>query len=566
MPDPIISGDTWGVIRTKINDLLGLTETVGASAAAAALSAQQAAIYKNIRLVSEDDITTDTTLTYNTGSATTVVVGDVVWAGTRRFLVLDASALTWSIANANGVKLIHAQDEVCPEMFGKIGVSASQDRAAIQAAIDTGKNVFFPSPSYVIDGSLTVGNQRLRGIANGPSIRRTQVIITVLGNTPCFVNPSDDWNSFDIEGFFIDYGDKPAILDSNNDLKRGFYFTGATMWPEMMRITSCTVRGALWGFYDDTGTYMSLLERVEARACRFGFYKDKGTTISFLNCQVGGIGVIPDATKRSEMGFYIRNVLSPSFTSCAADGLVPGEGATLGAANFFEGCPGVVINGWDAEANRIISNAGTARSYMRFTSGTADIRGFTGVFNELGSTEATQEVYLILNDGCNLTFGGDIAPQPSDLTYLSAGGYPITIKTENAGRTLISGAQVRGATGGTPSGVYSLLGVNGTSTDWVASKIIDLTEGASELLSLLRLNTLPLGAVGTTGMFLNATASAINEGQIVAGSSLIYAASSGDFVGVDSPSGSWMCLGSCVANNASPTSQTRCTSIFRRVA
>ena len=555
MPDPIISGDTWGVIRTKINDLLGLTETVGASAAAAALSAQQAALFDTISLTSENDIATDTTLTYNTGFPTTVVPGDVVWAGTRRYLVLAGGASSWSIANANGVKLIYAQDEVCPEMFGRIGVSAAQDRAAIQAALDTGKNVFFPSPSYTIDASLVVGNQRLKGIGNASTITRHQVLISVIGNVPCFLNPTGNWNSFEIDGFFIDYGETAPVSDVGNNQKIGFRFVGTATYPENFKISNCVVRGAWYGFYDLSGSYMSILDRVEARRCKIGFFKQGGTTMVYSNCFARGDGV------NSEMGFWIREGIGSTFISCAADLLKPGINAYAETANMFEGCPGLTIAGWDAETNDIAAN----KSYMRFTDtgGSVSITGFLGFRNVLRANTG-QESTLLLFDGVNASVSGKMRFGTGDLTYVGTGGVPITIKAINGAKVDVVGSDVPAATGGSPGAAFAMLGDVGT-INYSASNVTGIVSGGGEYITQESAAALPLGELGTVGMFLNATTNLIVEGQIVAGTSLIYSGASGFISGVNSPTGSWMCLGTCDANTSPAVMSANCVSIFKRV-
>lgn len=445
--------------------------------------------------------------------------------------------------------------------YGAKGDGVTDDTVAIQSALDTGKHVIFPANEYRITAPLTVGNQKL--IGRGTIATRAMTRMIVAGNHPCFINPTDDWNSFEADGFMIDFGNDTPVAAAGNDQKIGFRFLnapipgggGAIGWPEQIRIANCVVRGAWYGFFDNTGTYMATLERVEARNCKIGFRKTNGTTFAFINCFVRGDGVL------SEMGFWVSNVLAASFVACAGDGLKPGVLAYAGAANMFEGCPGLSINGWDAESNVI----GKSMTYMRFTSGSASVAGFVGYQNNL-SHGVDEETWFILNDACKLTFSGHTAMTPADLAYEGNGGNPTTLLTINGGETLLTGAVLTAPTGGTPYVSWATrIGEEGGKILFTASEISGTAHGAEPLLTLSQLVALPMGEIGTTGMFLNTTTSIIAEGDIVAGSTLIWCAADGGITGVDTPEGSWMCLGTCAANGATATPQAKCVSLFKRV-
>lgn len=499
--------------------------------------------------------------------ATALEAAQIAWAvGTQAAFWRRKTAGDWHpwerIATGSvNTLLLDLTGMVNVNHFGAKGDGATDDTAAIQSALDTGKHVIFPANEYRITAPLTVGNQKLFG--RGTIATRAQTRIIVAGNHPCFINPTDDWNSFEADGFFIDFGNDTPVAAAGNSQKIGFRFVnapipggdGAIGWPEQIRITNCTVRGAWYGYFDDTGTYMSTLERIEARNCKIGFRKDNGTTITFLNCFARGDGVL------SEMGFWISDVLSASFVACAADQLKPGVLAYAGAANMFEGCPGLSINGWDAESNDL----GPSMTYMRFTQGSASVQGFSGYKNILRHG-ADEETWFILNDGCHLTFSGHAAIAPDDLVYVGNGGDPTTLLSINGGETLLIGAVLTAPTGGTPYQSWATRSEGtGSKILFAATSITGTAQGVEPLLTLSQITALPLGEVSTVGMFLNTTTSIIAEGQIVAGSTLIWCASDGGITGVDTPAGSWMCLGTCAANGSPATPQTKCVSIFKRV-
>jgi hypothetical protein len=361
---------------------------------------------------------------------------------------------------------------VTPEHFGALADGMADDTAAIQSAFDTGKHVVLSGSAYRTTAPLTLRTQKIFG--RSAIAGRAQVLMLPQGNFPCFVNPSDDFNSFEIDGFFINYGENAPVSASGNDQKIGFKFTGATMWPEGFKISNCTVRGAWHALYDLSGSYMSLLDRVEARHCKIGFYKQGGTTIVWSNVFARGDGV------NSEMGFWIREAISGTFISCAADLLRPGGNVYAQTANMFEGCPGVTILGWDAESNDIPANY----SYMRFTDagGSVSLMGFLGYQNVLRANTGEESTLLLL-DGVNAQISGKMRFSPGDLAYVGDGGVPITIKAINSAKVLISGADVPETTGGTPGAAFSILGVGGAAVTYTATSTSGLVSGAHELLS-----------------------------------------------------------------------------------
>jgi len=356
----------------------------------------------------------------------------------------DASLVSYTPAGAGAVTTT-VQDKlrqtVSVKDFGAVGDGVANDTAAIQAAINTGADVIFPGANYRITAALTVGSQKLFGGVVSKGINRAQTIISIAGNHPCFVNNSSEI-SFEIDGFYIDYGDAVPTNAGTSSSKIGFYFTTNGLWPAFSKISNCTVRGAWEGFYDNTGTYQSILERVFMLKCRRGFFKQNGTTIKFDTCMA----------QEGKQGFYIVDVLSPTLINVAVDQLT--VGTTENTGNYFEGCRSLSIVGWDAESNAI---SGNAVSYLRIRQSTAHISGFVGYLNTLNCS-AGQEVYLFkVDEGSTATFSGC---RPSrnvgDLLFLGgAGGSPHTLLAYDTTKVCLSGSNFAAPTGGSPSVAYA---------------------------------------------------------------------------------------------------------------
>lgn len=332
--------------------------------------------------------------------------------------------------------------------FGAVGDGVTDDTAAIQAALDTGYDVVFPSPSYLISDSLSVGSQRLIGGINEKDINRSQTIINVSGNTPCFVNAEGE-PSFVIDGFFIYYGDTTPVSSTGNDQKIAFKFTQNTLWPAYIEIRNCTVRGAWYGYYDNTGTYLSKLTQVACRHTKRGFYKFGGTTIEFDTC----------SSSDGEQGFYVNAVLSPRLQNCSADGLTVTTSTPEKTGNFFAACMGLTIDGWDGEGNTII---GHTSSYMKFDGTTGTVQGVTGVSNILRCTTGEEVYFFYTINNSYITFQGvKLNRDPNWFIFDGNGGNCFTLQTYNFGRSTLIASDFSAPINGTPNGRFSVAGVGG---------------------------------------------------------------------------------------------------------
>lgn len=348
--------------------------------------------------------------------------------------------------------------------FGNVSVG-TDDTAAIQAALNTGKDVYFPDGVYRITSSLVIGSQRIIGGNGVNATNRTQTVLNVDGNVPAFINKPNSFISFVVDGFYIYYNASVPTDAASQSNKAGFYITNPQgRWPSHFKIENCTIKGGWYGYRDDSGSFQGTLEHVYTEYCKYGFRKVGGTTILFDTCfALGG-----------NVGFTLRDVVSPTLLNCAADGLTvePTGSSPLGynedTGNFFSGCRSVTISGFDAESNTITGNA---TSYMYFDNSNAHVSGFNGINNNMsignvvpiGDPSVPEENYFFLvNNGSTVAFSGCRSAQASaDLEFVDpvynpathevGTTSPHTLLVNNASYVSISGCKFTAPYGGTPT-------------------------------------------------------------------------------------------------------------------
>jgi hypothetical protein len=339
------------------------------------------------------------------------------------------------------------RESVSVKDFGAVGDGVTDDTAAIQAALNTGMDVIFPNPNYLISSSLLIGNQRVKG--TGKLINRTQTIITPNGNFPAFVNIPGSFISFQIDGFFINYGNTTPTVALGNDEKYGFKFTGASQWPEFCKISNCTVKGGWGAWFDNTGTYESILEQIFSWNCRTAFYKKDGTTIKFDTCMAQG-AVTP---------YHIDSTIAATLINCSADQCAVTVNSPFKTGCLFSGVRSLSILGWDSEANSI---TGDECSFMIFEGCSGTVSGFAGYQNTM-SCAVGEEVYFFKNiSASRIEFSGNrIARNVGDLVFNGSGGNCFTILAQTNSEILLSASEFLAATGGAPTNRYSAVGVGG---------------------------------------------------------------------------------------------------------
>ena len=339
--------------------------------------------------------------------------------------------------------------------FGAVGDGVTDDTAAIQAAIDTGKDVIFPDASYKIAAPLQVGSQRLKGGVGIKWTNRAQSALLISGNHAAFINKAG-FPSFEIDGFYVRYGTVTPTDAGTSSEKIAFKFTAnGASWPEYIRVKNCTVQGAWYGYYDDTGTYLSKLTQIACRNTRTGFYKTLGTTIEFDSC----------SSSDGIQGFNIFSVLSATLLNCAADALTIDNTTPNLSGNAFRFIPGLTITGWDGEYNTITNKSAALSpelipSYMRFHNTSATVTGIATLQNSLVSSQANTGVtFFMVGDNSTVQFSGfDINKEASDLTFTGSLCPVYTVYAANTSKTTIIGCDVAAPSGGTPTTRYSLFG------------------------------------------------------------------------------------------------------------
>lgn len=370
--------------------------------------------------------------------------------------------VTASILDVNVAAVVNVNEP----RFGAVGDGVTDDTAAIQKAIDTGADVVFPSANYLITAPLQVGSQRLIGGVEHKLANRAQTVLTVSGNHAAFVNKAGE-PSFEIDGFWINFGDTTPTDPATQGDRMGFKFTTNGLWPAFIAIRNCTVRGAWEAFFDDTGTYQAILERIWARNCKRAFFKKNGTTTTFNTCfAIDG-----------EQGFYVENVLSATIINSGADNLVPS--AARNTANYFKDVPGLSIVGWDAEYNTI---AGNEVSYMRFDNVVGTVAGLVGYQNTLNCDTAQESYFMSARLGSRLHFTGcKAAASAGDLLFLGSAGSCMTVVATGGAQVLLSGSNFSAPTGGTPAARWSAL-ADGSSSITFTQTTLDNQQTALALV------------------------------------------------------------------------------------
>ncbi|QXB75898.1 hypothetical protein I6L62_13975 [Enterobacter asburiae] len=322
-------------------------------------------------------------------------------------------------------------------------LSQSLDYAGIQAAINSGKNVFVPGgPAYFVNATIKMNaNSTIRGESN-ININRPETFISVVGNITCFHFPAA-FNTVNIENFYIFYdGGKPSV-SAGNDGKIGILMDGGDTSPGVMHVKNVEVDGAWWAIYDDSGNYLTKYTQVWVRRCAHGFYKANGTTIQWDTCYV------MDAYQ----AWYVVNCLSPQLINCAGDQItVDGSQLTFNSsALYFSGCKCLTISGYDGESNVIKNlNAATA-SYFRFNDTIAFLSGIAGHGNSMVTSGggAVSYFYATGSSIINMKSCVDCFLDGQTITY-SGSGYPNTLLTDSTAKILAEGCRFKAPTGGSP--------------------------------------------------------------------------------------------------------------------
>ncbi len=328
-------------------------------------------------------------------------------------------------------------------------LTQSFDYAGIQAAINTGRNVFIPGGNvYFVNDTIKMNTSAtVYGECNN-IINRSGTFISVIGNKACF-HYGESFASGNIENLYIFYDqngiDYPTDA-ATNDGKIGILINGGETSPGLIRIKNVDIDGAWWGVYDDSGNYMSRLEHVWVRRSRGGFYKNTGTTIHYESCYVMG-GVC---------AWYLTNLLSGQMTNCAADKMTVNSNASIGqSAIYLSNCHGFLISGFDGEANVINNNSALEVAFMTFDNSTVSIVGAVGSGNKLktsfGGSNGIVDFYRAINGSrvkmlnCKDSFDG------TPIAFEGMAGYPSFIHADVTSQVDADNCRFQAPAGGTPT-------------------------------------------------------------------------------------------------------------------
>ena len=350
--------------------------------------------------------------------------------------------------------------------FGAVGDGIADDTVAIQAAIDTGKDVIFPSNNYKITATLKVGSQRLIGQGYAPNRSRRQTQITVIGNIAAFENKTDWWTSLHIEGFFIYFSDNTPTDPVADGQKTGFNFaTASGKYPEYSYIANCTILGAWQGIVDTTNAYKTQFNQVACRKTKRGFYKRNGTTLQLNTC----------SSADGDQAFNIGYCLGVQMLNCSNDNLNVTTSTFDQCGNKFDHIPSLVISNYDAEVNKV-TGAGTRLFFFDTVYGAID--GFTGVLNELSCTSGEEVSFFNVTASSYVRFSAIKLDYDTDwLKFTGNGGTCYTLSSSGFCNITLTNSNFAAPTGGTPTSRYSVGAFTGSSISLIDTFTDNLVDG-----------------------------------------------------------------------------------------
>lgn len=278
--------------------------------------------------------------------ATTGGIGSDAW------IVEVDKNLRAQISDPNGatlypeLQMARWRDEGDVRGWGAKGDGSTDDTTAIQAALATGRDLYFPTGNYVISDTLKFGIQTIRGAGCAPN-PSAGTILTMTAALPIWqydVTYGYSRGGY-LGGFFLNYGEtKP----NNNGARKGIYLgeESQTAWPSQMTFEDITVRGAYYAFYDKTGAFQIRLVNVIGQNCWEFINKLKGTTYHLDTCY----------SHDCYAAFTFKDTYGVVMNNCAYDGTDDAQGLV---AFTIDNCKSVVINGLQHEASFIRLDGGS---------------------------------------------------------------------------------------------------------------------------------------------------------------------------------------------------------------
>jgi hypothetical protein len=248
------------------------------------------------------------------------------------------------------------QDVVSVKDFGAVGDGVTNDRPALQGALNTGKNVFIPSGTYLFNSSISYSadNQRIYGDGNKSVLKSASGSRYI--NTNGFDNVS--FSDLCLDGSAGTNGGFQITGGSSNTLISNVYFTGGNqrvwIWEaDHIKIDGCTFDGTGYGVIQQANYVSSYVSVVNCLA------KDMTGDFVEANCTGGapsffwtvanniysGNVIYPGTgTEDRFVGFTgVQNIVidGNNVEKCGGDAAVHLEdigGETIVSNNVFDNC------------------------------------------------------------------------------------------------------------------------------------------------------------------------------------------------------------------------------------